>query len=154
MAGFTRVYKYLMKMANRQKTESTVPLRKRILEHLTDIASSHDGKLISSDYKNIRQKLLWECKQGHKWFTSVNSVLYSGSWCPYCAGNRKLSLTGLQQLAQQKGGSCLTTQYVNSKTQLLWQCAKGHQWNATAFSIKIRGSWCPVCYRNNLNNLV
>jgi hypothetical protein len=124
---------------------------KKILKQLNIIAFSHNGKCLSWHYyENIRQKLLWECRKGHKWFASVNSFLYSGSWCPYCAGNRKLSLTELQQLAVQKGGRCLATQYTNSKTKLFWQCNKGHQWQATAFSIKIRESWCPVCYKFNL----
>ena len=126
---------------------------KKILKQLNTIASSHNGKCLSSHYENIRQKFLWECRNGHKWVASVNSVLYSGSWCPFCAGNRKLSLTELQQLAIQKGGRCLAAQYTNSKTKLCWQCKKGHQWQATAFSIKIRGSWCPVCYRIHLKNL-
>jgi regulator of protease activity HflC (stomatin/prohibitin superfamily) len=142
-----------MKTVYPQEIDSITPGNNRILERINIIASRHDGKCLSSHYENIRQKLLWECRKGHKWFASVNSVLYSGSWCPYCAGNRKLSLTELQQLAAQKGGRCLTTQYANSKTKLFWQCNKGHQWQATAFSIKIRESWCPVCYKINLKPL-
>lgn len=124
----------------------------KILTQLYLLAAHHHGKCLTSEYSNQRQKLLWECNKGHQWFSSVNSVLYSGSWCPYCAGNRKLTLTALQQLAKQKGGSCLATQYINSKTKLLWQCVKGHQWHATAFSIKVRNSWCPVCYKRTSNN--
>lgn len=122
-----------------------------ILMQLQNLACNHHGKCLTSAYTNQRQKLLWECKNGHQWISSVNSVLYSGSWCPYCAGNKKLTLSGLQQLAEQKGGNCLSSQYVNSKTKLLWQCAQGHLWQATAFSIKVRNSWCPVCYKNNHN---
>jgi len=87
----------------------------RILERINIIASRHNGKCLSSKYKNIRQKLLWECYKGHKWYTSASSVLYSDSWCLYCAGNRKLSLIDLQRLASKKNGTCLATHYVNPK---------------------------------------
>lgn len=117
-----------------------------ILKRLKFIASNHNGKCLSLHYQNIKQKLLWECRKGHKWFAAVNSVLYSGSWCPQCANNRKLSLIELQRIAIQKGGRCLATNYKNSKTKLLWECMKGHRWYATAFSIKTRKSWCPQCY--------
>ena len=36
--------------------------------------------------------------------------------------------------------------YVNARTRLTWECAKGHQWNAVPNSIK-SGSWCPDCAR-------
>lgn len=134
-------------------TKSTFTGKHIILSQLKIVASNHHGKCLSSDYKNIRQKLLWEYKKGHKWYTSACSILYSDSWCPYCAGNRKLSLIELQRLANQKGGRCLATYYLNSKTKLLWQCKNGHQWYATSFSIKTRESWCPVCYKNNLTFL-
>jgi Zn finger protein HypA/HybF involved in hydrogenase expression len=139
-----------MKIANLPKSKSIASRTNNILKQLKIIASERGGKCLSSDNENIKQKLSWECKKGHKWYALVNSVLYSGSWCPHCAGNQKLSLTELQQLAEQKSGRCLATHYVNSKTKLLWQCEKGHQWNATAFSIKTRDSWCPVCYQINL----
>ncbi len=120
------------------------------LRRLKNIASERNGKCLSANYKSIKQKLLWECEKGHRWRTTINSILYSGSWCPICAGNRKLSLIELQHLARKKGGMCLATHYVNSKTKLLWQCKHGHQWYATAFSIKTRESWCPVCYKTHL----
>lgn len=122
----------------------------KILNRINRIASNHNGKCLSAHCENLKQKLLWECEKGHRWRTTIDSVLYSGSWCPECAGNRKLSLIELQHLASKKGGMCLATQYVNSKTRLLWQCNNGHQWFATAFAIKTRNSWCPECYRINL----
>ncbi|KOH44812.1 hypothetical protein NC99_23590 [Sunxiuqinia dokdonensis] len=59
----------------------------------------------------------------------------------------------MKKLAEQKGGKCLTKEYTNSKAKMRWQCQNGHQWYATAFSIKNRKSWCPECYRNNLKTV-
>ena len=31
------------------------------------------------------EKLLWECRAGHRWEASAGSVLNNKSWCPECA---------------------------------------------------------------------
>jgi hypothetical protein len=54
-------------------------------------------------------------------------------------------LAEMKIIAIQRGGQCLSEQYINSKEKLLWQCSKGHYWTATPFSIKVRKSWCPHC---------
>ena len=54
----------------------------------------------------------------------------------------------MRQLARTRGGLCLSDLYINSKSKLWWQCAKGHRWQATPFSVKIRKSWCPECANN------
>lgn len=141
-----------MKTASLQVTRRKVHDSNDTLKRLKKIALEHNGKCLSTNYKNIKQKFLWECKKGHRWHTTINSILYAGSWCPQCAGNLKLSLTELQHLARKKGGICLATHYINSKTKLLWQCKYGHEWYATAFSIKTRKSWCPVCYKTHIKN--
>jgi hypothetical protein len=50
----------------------------------------------------------------------------------------------MQQLAQSKGGSCISTEYINSKKKLKWRCVNGHKWDATPHDIK-QGAWCPIC---------
>lgn len=50
----------------------------------------------------------------------------------------------MQQLAEQRGGVCLSTDYVNNNTKLRWRCAEGHEWEAVPGSIQ-QGSWCPNC---------
>lgn len=56
------------------------------------------------------------------------------------ADNLKL----IRQLAEKKGGKCLSEQYVTSNTKLQFQCAKGHLWMTLPSVIK-NGSWCPYC---------
>jgi hypothetical protein len=57
---------------------------------------------------------------------------------------RVLTLTQMQALARDKGGECLSTKYVNSKTKLRWTCGDGHEWEAVPNSIQ-QGHWCPHC---------
>lgn len=112
---------------------------------MNDVAISRNGKCLSSSYNGLKLKLLWQCKYGHLWEATPNSILYRKSWCPQCAGNNKLDLEKIKELANSKRGKCLSPKYINSKTKLLWECKEGHQWSASAFSIKTRNSWCPVC---------
>jgi len=53
-------------------------------------------------------------------------------------------LNEMQELAKSRGGKCLSTAYIDSKTKLEWQCEKGHIWMAAPDPIK-RGSWCLKC---------
>lgn len=56
----------------------------------------------------------------------------------------KNSLLELQKIAIDKGGKCLSTVFINSKTHMLFECSKGHQWKAIPSNIK-RGKWCRKC---------
>jgi hypothetical protein len=51
----------------------------------------------------------------------------------------------MQELAEQRGGKCLSAVYANNKTKLDWECSLGHQWAARPFNIKVMGQWCPTC---------
>jgi hypothetical protein len=50
----------------------------------------------------------------------------------------------LNLVANERGGECLSTEYVNNHSKVKWKCKKGHIWEATPSSIK-SGSWCPEC---------
>ncbi|RLD65637.1 MAG: hypothetical protein DRI98_14530 [Bacteroidetes bacterium] len=122
------------------------------LEKIQSLAHNRRGFGVSFNIENQNQKLIWQCANGHQWRASATSILYSKSWCPVCAGNHILTISEMGEIARSRGGKCLSKTYINSKTKLPWQCAEGHRWNATPFSIKIRNSWCPICNRMCKNN--
>lgn len=48
-------------------------------------------------------------------------------------------------IAESRGGSCLSTAYVNTDERLRWRCGDcGYEWEAVAYSIRA-GSWCAKC---------
>jgi hypothetical protein len=51
----------------------------------------------------------------------------------------------MRALAREHGGRCLATKYTNAKVELLWRCAKGHEFWKTPAAIRADGSWCPTC---------
>jgi hypothetical protein len=117
--------------------------RKLGIEEMHQLAAKRGGKCLSKTYETNRRKLLWECADGHQW-EAVPSSIKRGSWCPFCAGRIKLTLLEMKQLAEKRGGKCLSEGYVNARSELRWECAKGHQWEATPDNIK-SGHWCHVC---------
>jgi len=113
------------------------------LNYLREIAAKHGGKCLSDTYVNSQSKLLWQCAKGHQWKATPNAI-QQGSWCPQCGGSVRRTLEGMQKIAAAKGGKCLSTAYLNGRTKLLWQCARGHHWKATPGHV-VSGRWCPRC---------
>jgi hypothetical protein len=58
-----------------------------------------------------------------------------------------LNIRDMQVVAAQRGGECISENYVNSITPLEWKCAQGHRWSARPSNIR-SGSWCPHCSPN------
>jgi tetratricopeptide (TPR) repeat protein len=58
---------------------------------------------------------------------------------------KTFSLEAMDAYAKMQGGNCLSHQYINPKSKLLWECKNGHQWQATSEEILGNGSWCPRC---------
>jgi thiol-disulfide isomerase/thioredoxin len=121
----------------------TANSRRLDIEEMKEIAKSRLGECLSIEYKNSGTLLLWKCQNGHTWW-AVPSSVKGGSWCPYCAGTSKLTITEMQKIAEEREGQCLSGQYINANTKLRWQCKEGHVWDATPSKIK-SDRWCPVC---------
>jgi len=117
------------------------------IQDMREIAREKNGKCLSEKYASTHSKLLWQCEKGHKWKAAPSSIK-SGSWCPVCAGNTKLTIEDMQVIAIEKGGKCLSEKYVNVDTKLLWECKDGHQWKTIPYLIRT-GSWCPTCGNKN-----
>ena len=60
----------------------------------------------------------------------------------------KYNLTFCKNIAHSKNGDCLSTEYINVRTPILWSCEKGHQWKASLSNIIQHNSWCPKCCKN------
>jgi hypothetical protein len=121
-------------------------VRRRTLEQMRRIALSRGGRCVSGSYWNNATKLEWCCSGGHRW-TATPLQIERSHWCPFCARVARLTLHELQRIAGQKGGQCLSLEYLSSSRPLQWKCALGHEWQARPSSVKA-GSWCPVCAHN------
>src|SRR2546430_139635 len=57
----------------------------------------------------------------------------------------KLFLNVACTIAKERGGFCLSDNYINNITPLKWRCSKGHEWNACLSSVKNHNTWCSYC---------
>jgi hypothetical protein len=128
----------------------TSVMKKSVTHQLRLIAEQRGGKCLSSRYVNTTSPLEWSCIVGHRWQATVASIIRMNTWCPVCAGNRKLKLKDLKRLALERGGKCLSRKYLNARTPLRWECTYGHRWRSVAGQVKDglhkKGTWCPTCY--------
>jgi hypothetical protein len=131
---------------NKEVSLSSV-YRPNKLGELQAIARERGGKLISEKYVGIFEHLEWECAQGHRFRAAPNNVKNSGSWCPKCLG-RGRNIQDMHAVAVARGGKCLSEEYVNSVTSLLWECQENHQWNARPSNV-LFGTWCPICAKKH-----
>jgi nucleoside-diphosphate-sugar epimerase len=56
----------------------------------------------------------------------------------------RCTIKDMQELAQSRGGRCLSTEFIDIETKLKWKCAFGHEWEATPRLLKA-GHWCAEC---------
>jgi hypothetical protein len=59
------------------------------IEEMKDIARSRGGECLSENYTNCHTKLTWMCAKGHIWDAVPNTIKHRGSWCPFCAKDRR-----------------------------------------------------------------
>lgn len=52
----------------------------------------------------------------------------------------------MQLVAKERNGKCLSVRYLGLKEPLKWSCEKGHEWEASARSVKYFRNWCPKCF--------
>ena len=117
---------------------------KLTIEEMRKIARKRGGACLSKEYKNARSKLRWRCAVGHEWEAIPDSVK-RGTWCPHCAGKLPHKIEMMQEIAQKRGGACLSKEYKNAHTKLRWRCAEGHEWEALPLNVYNHGKWCAVC---------
>lgn len=125
---------------------------KLTLENLREIAVERGGACLAIHYESARVPVQWACAFGHTWFASVDNVKSKGSWCPHCAKtNKRLNLQLMHQMAAEKGGYCLSTEYTSAAHKLHWRCAHGHEFMLAPNNIRRdsngarKPSWCPHC---------
>ncbi len=84
---------------------STEKQRKNIND-VIKLVESKGGKLLTTEYKNNKQKLEVICGQGHRWFTRYRNL--TKYWCPNCSQSlsEKIFRHVLEKVFNNKFPSC------------------------------------------------
>jgi hypothetical protein len=118
--------------------------KKLQIEDCHKLAESRGGKCLSTEYIQSMSKLTWQCFKGHDWIASYNSI-NNGNWCPHCNIERKKNtIEDCHKIAESKGGKCLSTEYINSRSKLTWQCSEGHKF-INSYNRILMNEWCYQC---------
>jgi len=121
----------------------------KLLEEMQQMAITRGGKCKSDVYVSALHKIEFECAAGHE-FTMKPNDIKTGHWCPKCGGTAKLTIEDMKKIAEERGGKCLSSKYIDNKHELLWQCDKGHIWKARPDKITV-GHWCHTCHGRNIS---
>jgi hypothetical protein len=114
------------------------------LSRLQAAAQAKGGECLDEVYQGVSARYRFRCKAGHVWKT-MGAKIVEGFWCPECNVERqRLGIEAMQAMARERGGRCLSEQYVNTRQRLQWECGHGHVWWTAAQGVR-RGSWCPSC---------
>ena len=87
---------------------------KLTIEEMQEIAKERGGICLSKEYFGAHTKLTWQCSKGHAWEAQPTSVKHRGDWCPTCSGKAKLSIEKMREVAELRGGKCLSKKYMFS----------------------------------------
>ena len=141
---------------------TTVPMQKVCRAQLAQSHAAHmdwihryaqawGGICHEAVYNGTRgYKFPLECAKGHRFAFSYHR-LSKGAWCMECLKSEmKLNIELMQQEAAKRKGVCLSTEYRNNSQNLLWRCEHGHEWRASASTIR-SNHWCPYCAVQNRN---
>jgi group I intron endonuclease len=115
-------------------------------DYVKKFIKSKGGNLLSKEYDS-REKILIDCGKGHQWKTKFSKIKNCNQWCPYCIKKAKHTIEDVHKYTENKGGKCLSTEYINCKTKLPFRCKKGHEWDSTFDSMINQGCWCPICFK-------
>lgn len=127
--------------------------KRKTIDDAIAIASGKNGYCLSNKYTNMHSKLLWKCNYGHEWLSSMG-IVSGGSWCPKCSRNRlKNTIDDAIILAKERGGYCLSDEYIDNTHSMIWKCNYEHEWEASYCSVH-NGSWCPYCSGNKRKTIM
>ena len=115
----------------------------RKINMMQQYAKQRGGKCLSTHYIDAHTKLLWECKNGHRWWGKPNTI-QQGNWCRQCS-KKIWTIKDLMALANAHGGKCLSTNYKGTDGYYEWECARGHRWKGIAHNIIYADAWCRKC---------
>lgn len=112
-----------------------------------EIARQRGGLCIHPHLPKRREKVLWQCANGHQ-FAIRHDNVRAGTWCPICSeAKRPWDMERLEEAMLGREIWCVSSpdDVRGIQSRLTWECEEGHRWEATIANITHRKSGCPYC---------
>lgn len=134
------------------KSDETTKCRSKdkMLMRAHKVAASHGGKCLSSTFTTTRDKMEWECAEGHQWWAPAQTVLYNGAWCNICSMKKRpgaITIEKLQEHASSRGGELVSDVYQRNDIKLDWRCEDGHEFKRSWMVMRKTKNFCPHCMK-------
>lgn len=114
---------------------------------LMKFAKERDGKIISSEYTGVFDKIECEDKAGNRFWITPDAIFNKRSWSPFEVGrvyDPEYHYNIVKSIAEKRGGQLISTQYTSANTLLLFKDENDKEFWASAEHIK-KGGWRPHC---------
>lgn len=121
------------------------------LDRVRKIAENKGGKLLSTNYVNVRALLEFEDSEKRKFKKSYQSIV-DGVWTPFVKKNKKdenYYITQMRKIAQTKGGKLISKKCKDVNSVLKFKDANNNLFEEKYFKI-IKGAWSPFENKTNL----
>lgn len=144
-------YNYLIdiiccKECQNEKNNKIITVKKNIGRNKEIIKKAVENKYIVINLNSdsvIRDNMNIVCNNNHSSELLLGGLIIHNYNCHKC--KRLYMLNEAKQLAINKGGKCLSNDYINSKDHLKWKCCYGHTWETSFSGVKHKFTWCPHC---------
>jgi hypothetical protein len=109
----------------------------------------YDNMICISDiYLGNKKKLNWKCIICNAIFQySKNEMDKDFTSCQNCYKINALKL--VQEIAESRGGKCLSEKYILSTDKMKFLCANNHLFETKYYNIIWNGTWCSQCNDSN-----
>jgi len=129
---------------------------------IKDSFKAEGYKLLTTEYKNSKQKLEYICKNGHRNFIQWHPWS-RGRRCSICSGRivkvgkrTKYTIESIKENFAEKGFVLVSDKYENWSTLLEYKCPIGH-YGKISFGSWMQGNRCRACSiekrRNNIEDI-
>lgn len=130
--------------------EEAARKRRKNFEEIKQSFEKEGYQLLTTDYKNSRQKLQFVCPAGHK-FQITWGKWNDGCRCYYC-GTPQKTIEEIREAFNKEGYTLLTKSYTNVWQKLDYMCPVGHK-HSIRWNNWLHGYRCAHCSGNVRRNI-
>jgi len=117
------------------------PYNNDMLEKLRQKAAERGGKCLATTWLGSETKLPFKCAKGHN-FSSLPFDILNGHWCLKCSGKAVIGIEGVQKFVKIYGAKCISQDYKNVASLLLFECKNGSRFEDSYANVKARKIFC------------
>lgn len=114
------------------------------IDYVNKIFNNYGYTLLTKNYSNNKQKLKYECSNGHIGFIRWD-VWQRGIRCSKCYGNDKIVIDFIKEELKKDNYTLISHNYDGNKSLLISECSLGHKYNFTWNSWQ-QGNRCSTCH--------